>query len=544
MCNFKSELSTLLSPGNLGFYTYCEVKQIVFLLDDKRIINYFTHINFSSRYTATQDFTFLTASPQRINSKISLAISTYILPVSEVEKILLKAINTGVWEYNGSQVIVDDAFVSNSKFIPQNDPAVSQYNCFVPIEYALYRSTFNGNYYLFELFSRKTVLNQLLDKTLRYKVQELIKQCKLDFRLDKLTDRVGNIICKFEVEIFKSTAIRLGSENGIAFTFEYSEDVAQHGLTLSVVQEHDNIIYTNKIIRNFVDHEIEILPNQCKTQISIVDDKTSLTLFYGIFDYRSYSGYYSQINLQNIIARPSQTRVLHIGGHDEIIELLDVSQAGEYIEFIEMSLSSERKKLLEDNWFVKNGYLKSYTKNQHDEALDDIVSILNKNRLLWDLQEIWIIDPYLCAKDIISTAFKCQKPNIKIKALCAYATIHGNREVRTMIGHQDFNDFKQKQQEEIKEVLGEQTDIKLDYRTVYSGYGVPFHDRYIMMKFNINKSRVWSLGASLNAIGSTHSIIQIVEAPNKIISLFEDIWSQTHHEECCIFSNSSEEDFI
>lgn len=66
----------------------------------------------------------------------------------------------------------------------------------------------------------------------------------------------------------------------------------------------------------------------------------------------------------------------------------------------------------------------------------------------------------------------------------------------------NFEAFRKTQHDKLQTVLGTETDIKLEYRTVRNGHGVPFHDRYIMLKYNLNADRVWSLGASINSIGN------------------------------------------
>lgn len=541
MNELGKELSALLKDGNLGHYKYCKVDQIVLLTKDKKIINYFTHIDFSSKHTQTVSFNYLTSKPITV-SDFRIAISSYTIPVKKFVSLYIKAAQMGRWEFDGESIIIDDAFVSHKKFIPDNDPAVSQYNCFVPVEYALYGSNFMGNYYLTELYSKKTVLNEIIGTKEQALIQKIIHSCKLNYRLDKLTDRIGNVVCKFNIESFKSKPILLGAEHGIGFEFEYSKVISRHGLSLSVVQEHDGIIYTNNFIKKFRGKDLKIPPNQCKTQISIIDRKTSLTLFYGVYDYRSYSGNYSQITAPSFCTYRVGERILHHKDHDEKIELFQVKPLGDINTYIEMANANERRKFLEDKWLSEHGYIKSYMQDNHIDAIRDIVSIMNAQGLLWDLHELWVIDPYLCANDIIQTAFYCKKPDICIKALCAYATINGNREVKESAGFDGFEDFKNKEKESIKNVLGMKTDIHLEYRSVYNGHGVPFHDRYIILKFGINKSRVWSLGASINAIGSTHSTIQIVEAPNQIIALFENLWAQTECDECEIFNNMLKEE--
>ena len=108
-------------------------------------------------------------------------------------------------------------------------------------------------------------------------------------------------------------------------------------------------------------------------------------------------------------------------------------------------------------------------------------------------------------------------------------------ETKDAFNASDFKLYKKTQSTQLARVLGATTDVQIEYRSVIAQHGTLFHDRYIMLKYNVNRGRVWSLGASINSIGTNHSIIQIVEAPNKLFSLFEELWNQTNCEECLIY---------
>lgn len=532
----KNELITMLAQGNLGYYYYCEIIQIV-LFSDSIAINYFTHIDISSEHKQETPFEFLTDKQVSVNSSYKLAISRYTVTVDKFLTLYCNAAESGKWIYNDKEVIIDHAFVSGKKFIPTSDPTSGQYNMFVPLEYGLYGSNFMGNYYIHELFSKKTMLHEILRENEIQRIQSEIKKRKLNFRLDKMQDRIGNVICKFNVEVLKSTPISLG-ERGIEYTFELNSKEPPHRYSLNIFQEHDGIIYENSIDDDFDCSSVRVDPNQCKTIISVSDIITGLTLFCGRFDYSVYSNYYSQINPPFILAQSPNKRTLHFDDHDEYVDLPNVEMLGELYTFYEMEAATHRKLKLHAEWFCKKGYMKAYTMNEHEKAIKDILTIINSN-LIWDLQELWIIDPYLCADDLISTALRCQKKGIVIKALSSYSTIHDNKVTKTEMAASDFEMFRKMQNDKLESVLGNATDIKLEYRTVRNGYGVPFHDRYIMLKYNLNADRVWSLGASINSIGKCHSIIQIVETPDAILKIFDELWKQTENDDCILYSNSN-----
>lgn len=53
----------------------------------------------------------------------------------------------------------------------------------------------------------------------------------------------------------------------------------------------------------------------------------------------------------------------------------------------------------------------------------------------------------------------------------------------------------------------------------------------------INKSGAWALGISINSLGKSHHIIQIVQSPMVVIKTIDVIWNQSNNEECLICIN-------
>lgn len=210
----------------------------------------------------------------------------------------------------------------------------------------------------------------------------------------------------------------------------------------------------------------------------------------------------------------------------------------------EMMEAGRRQQRWEDVFFQAQKYLNVYYKNQHNEALVDIREIINDPRLIWDLQEICIIDPYLSSKDILDTVVFCEKRDIHIHCLTDLHTIVKNKEASGEILENEasesskFESAKIKFRQLLEAALPTDCDIDLSFRTVYSDYGSRFHDRYLILKYKINKTRVWSLGTSVNSVGKSHHIIQIVEAPTLIESFFDKVWHETDFQVCKIYEST------
>lgn len=133
----------------------------------------------------------------------------------------------------------------------------------------------------------------------------------------------------------------------------------------------------------------------------------------------------------------------------------------------------------------------------------------------------------------------CCKEGVIIKCLTDIGTINGNRETRVEVDQEQdrFVETKEIYVQCLKDALPEDIDIKLEYRTVRGNCGKPFHDRYLILKYEVNKCRAWSLGISVNALGTSHHIIQIVESPSAVADIVNEIWQGTENEECMNYKN-------
>ncbi len=551
MQEWEVKLDQLTNSGVIGTYQYCEVDQIV-LLDEggNSAWNYFTHVHFSSKYDTVAESVLLTP-PATLRKGLHLFVSQYSIKKETFIDCVCSALSTGVWNYTDSKITagdkIDGAFPTHAKFIAENDPTGSYYNNVIPLEKSLYGSTFQGNYYVFEIYARGDRLKDLLrDKDVK-DIQKIIHKCKLNYRLDELSDRIGNIVCKFDIETLRTTPKRLG-EHGMTYSFELAPEIT-HGinLRLHIEQEHDRLLY-EYVDELFSLHPGEIVekgvePNQCKTTLTVSDAESKLILFRAVADQSVYSSYYGQITPDYIIATPiHQYRKVKVGGREYNVPLNGVKMVGEPPLLVEMADTGERQQKWQDAFFKEQNYLRVYNVGQHNDALCDIRSIINK-QLLWDLDEIRIVDPYLSPNDILNTVALCEKPGVRVCCLTDIHTISHNKDAKAEILTDDtqdaaFDEIRSSFQKQLEDGLGQDTDLQLSFRTVHGNNGSSFHDRYLILKYQLNKTRVWSLGTSVNSVGKSHHIIQIVESPMLIDNFFDEVWSQTNTDKCKIYDYS------
>lgn len=551
MQEWEVRLDQLINSGVIGVYQYCKVDQIVLFNKDANVAwNYFTHVHFSGKYDTVTESVLL-ASPATLRNGWKLIVSQYSMRKETFTDCVRSALFTGIWSYTDSKITegdrIDGAFSTPVKFIAENDPTGSYYNNVIPLEKSLYGSNFLGNYYVFEIYARGERLKELLrDKDVK-KIQDILHKCKLNYRLDELPDRIGNIVCKFDIETLRTTPKRLG-EHGMTYSFELTPEIAHDmNLHLHIEQEHDRLLY-EYIDESFCLHPGESIekgvePNQCKTTLTISDAESKLILFRAVADQAVYSSYYGQITPDYIVATPvHQYRKVKVGDKEYNVPLRGVRMVGEPPLLVEMAESEDRQQKWQDAFFKEQNYLRAYNAGQHDEALSNIRSIINK-QLLWDLDEIRIIDPYLSPNDILNTVAFCKKSEIRVCCLTDIHTISHNKDAKAEILTGDtqdaaFDEIRNSFRKELEDGLGQETDLRLSFRTVHGNNGSSFHDRYLILKYQLNKTRVWSLGTSVNSVGKSHHIVQIVESPILIDDFFNEEWSQTDTDKCKIYDYS------
>lgn len=542
------EIKTLFKDGIVGYYYYCEVTQII--LNDKKTDeywNYFTHIDFSSSFVEETDRCWLTEKPKSINDRFRVMIARQVLPSKSVIHIVDNAVESQKWEYEGDCAKLDDVFVINPRYVPETDPtgSMTSENTLVPLELSLYGSNFIGNYYVVELFSSKRFLESILTKKDKLKIQDIIRACNLQYDLDSLTDRIGNIICKLQSEIVINKSLKLGPENGITERFSLEKKVDRPiNCFLNILEINDQTIIENRIIPFELNdenpyYEYTIEPNRYHNRITVIDQYTGVIYYSSDRDYSLGSDYYSIVKPPQYVSTTSEYRLLKIEGQAKRIKTHNLYGIGIVEIEKEIYETVRRQNVWKNNGKANNHYFQSFNKGQVSEAVSAVRDIVNDKTLLWDLKEVWLIDPYLSAKDILNTVVYCEKYGIKIKCLTCLSTMNDNVVTKMNID-EDMDKFQESKKllgSELSAAIPEQSDLQLEFRTVRGHFGEPFHDRYIILKYDINKCRAWSLGISVNALGTSHHIIQIVESPEAVAEVFERIWQDTDNAECLIYTN-------
>lgn len=542
------DFNTLINSGTLNRCNFVEVIQIILLgKKDKLCWNYFTHLLFSSTPTDQRAREYLTASPQSINSEYKIIITRETISKADALNVLQNAVEKQKWEWGDDVALLDDVFPIDPQFIPETDPTGSKTSdsTLVPIEQALYGSNFMGGYYVCELFSAKTILSASISLDDRRKIQEIISKAKIEFDIESLSDRIGNIVCKIPMDIIRHKPVRLSPERGIAGQFTLKNSCTEPvECLLQIILENDNTIIETRVEEMVFSGQNEIKeycidPNRYNNRIILSDKKSGIIYYAAIRDYSFGSNYYSMITPPQYGIQSSLVRPIVVGGEDIEIKLTNIAGIGEVSIEKEIYEMEKRQHKWMTEYEYTHHFFRSFVAGQEKEAIQTVIDICNDRDLFWDLEEVWLVDPYLSADDILRTVAYCGKHGICIKCLTHIASINGNRETRTEATENEslFEATVSKYNGILKKALNKQKDLKLEYRTVAGMPGITFHDRYLILKYGLNKSRAWSLGISVNSLGKSHHIIQIVQSPMDVIETIDTIWNQSLGEGCLIYKN-------
>ena len=536
------KLEDLLEDEKIGFYKNCEVTQIILHIKSTgKYWNYFTHIECNECYTQPKETTWLTTSPNSISPDIQILICKQVISVKDMLKIWNNAEESQHWNYKTDDALLDKIFCSPPKFIPETDPTgnIDLENTLVPLEEMLYGSNYNGNYYICELFSQKEYFNEILDENTIKKIQKEIFKAGLQFDIEKLHDRIGNIICKLPIETFSHKTKALTPERGIKGSFTQKIKSKRH-YCLHIFCEDDHVLVWNQVkffslTNNSEKFEYEIMPNNYKNTIMVLDCISNVIYYMAVRDYTYESNYFGIIRMPQFGFQCMEKRKLLVNKKEISVELYNIGGVGETYINRDISEIEKRRKNYCDKYSYKHNYFVAFQSGEQTKAYETIIDIINATDLLWDLEEIWLVDPYLSPNDILHTIAYSEKYEIKLKCLTNIRTINSNPCTREIDVKNRFEETKQKYKIQLENAIPEDSDLSLEYRTVYKNYGSSFHDRYLILKYGVNRCRAWSLGISVNSLGKSHHIIQIVNTPSEVFRIIQGIWDEVDNDECLIY---------
>lgn len=216
---------------------------------------------------------------------------------------------------------------------------------------------------------------------------------------------------------------------------------------------------------------------------------------------------------------------------------------------------SEIHKLVRSKYFVQyGGAIVSVA--EHERALSDLRELVNKH----GEHAVYLWDPYLSSSDVLAVLFHCIHVESELRALTSSKAYERHDQVddhnRESILQKILNklgcrgkrasaknatkreNWIKQQAELLTDSIEGSPNINLEFRISFGPRGWPFHDRFLIFPRKDGVSpMVWSIGASVNHLGTNHAIIQQVAHPQPVLDAFEDLWARIDVKEHSVWNS-------
>lgn len=523
---FINDLRRLSSAGVLGFYNGCEVTEIFGVQPDRKIVNVFSIFVFEEREPISEQTIPVFLTEKLITLKGSgfngFGVSRYFLTVERLYQVINDFIEHDSWQPSGEELLISKLDFTRSYFVPPD--ATDE----VPVNNTLKNNFWNGSYVL-ELFAQsKNHFNIFLEKpSLLQELSEKL-QSVIPIRFASLSDRLGNIIFQFPVNVLRT---KFGFRGDIAISLEMAWDHRVLGRSLMAVSlnKFDNtypgfavqeIGFTKKCITINTGDSTQI------TNTFLWDSEHQILLAAsgGVAAVRQF-----YLHSHPIGPEPRQIVMPVSNGTSELRQRLKISggdigggsligdQEDEFSyrdQINARKYSQEQKELLVKKDFVQYG---KHTGRGYEEAIADLRSLISQ----YGGYGVWLWDPYLSAIDIMQTLFFCSHGGVALRALGS-----SDQKTRKQLGYSydQLECWKSEQQAIFNTEGNNYHGLRLEFRVRHGDIGWSFHDRFLIFPMKDQEPRAYSLGTSVNSLGKDHHILQRVSNGRLVADAFQELW--------------------
>lgn len=535
---FISSFHELLHAKSLGFYNCFELTTaFLYHIKEKKAYHLFSafvaeeRITYESETDAKKQF--LTPPKLSVAQDISLGIQRSIISPEQAEvcyQNLLNAVDKGSVDIGDGELAIGKLEAVPKAWISKDSTVELKLN-------RVLKNNFKNGSYMLEFFDVEKPVQQLLS------AKELQKACELMYEyvpsdLFTISDRVGNFIFQFpslntyityrpdeaEEKLTYRVALdkRLAGAGGYRLMSEIISDDALLGFGTSEVNPPEQEIVL----------EVGDSSKMCRT--TLMDCESGLilsrqeTTFIRQVHHRMHMG--SQFGKERELYDGGGNLVAAINvssGHTFATGFAEENQRDAWMEKRRYRLRMEEVRRRRE--FLRYGTAPSEGREQ---ALVDLRELMNRG----DGHRVYLWDPYLSAKDLLETWYYTNTYGLELRAITSRADC--DKGSSGAAEHQNMEEWM-REQARILEQGSNQYGINLELRCQWKGHGFEFHDRFLMIVDEKETPQVWSLGASVNSIGSKHHIMQKVLHPQMIVDAFEELWEMLADEECVIWKSGN-----
>lgn len=152
-----------------------------------------------------------------------------------------------------------------------------------------------------------------------------------------------------------------------------------------------------------------------------------------------------------------------------------------------------------------------FKSGMRQEALEFVRGLIKK----YGKHGVYLWDPYLSTTDLLETVFFTPYAHAPIKALTSLK-----------IAPLQNKSTVQEYQETLTQSIIELCELNLSFLNADTSTLGSFHDRFLIFPKTADApAKAWSLGTSVNSLGTSHHLIYKVEDGQIIADIFEEMWN-------------------
>jgi hypothetical protein len=536
------DLEILTQEGNIGFYSRCEVTEIfIHNKSNKEVSNLLTLVVFEDANLPSQNkkYDYLT-KPIPINRNYSCGIKRYYTSPQDTKQHFLSFIESKFWLLSGEPLKMSNNLIFFPKQFVPADGSLSG----VPLN-SILKNNFHlhsGSYVLEGFDEVKSNISFLIENPMALRKLSKAIQNILPIGISKLSDRLGNIILQFPIEVV-SVQTSIDQDKNIHAEIIWNPKLkTSRQIEIFTIRNFDQAICNFRLQVNELDSNLILGSYQNNTRHIFFDKNTQLILASS-----DRTVYLSEILLNQYLGshEPRVFRINDPNGRTVKEERIEVSLpqpvnigtrlTETYTLWIKNRLYEEETTEQEETLsFVQYGR----NSDDREKALQDIRTLINR----YGEGGVCLWDPYLRDSDIMETLYFCKFYNAPLKALGSF-----DKKKKEILNSEDIKEhIKNNAQNLSSSIDNNNLGINLEFRVQYGTYGWKFHDRFLIFPSvggsdEVN-SRVeaWSLGKSINHLGKDHHILQKVSNPRNILDAFNELWDKLNDPNCLIWKSSHE----
>ncbi|MCX0426948.1 VPA1262 family N-terminal domain-containing protein [Aeromonas veronii] len=519
-----AELSQLIMPGVLGFYTHIECTELFANKPEHDgSFNVFTIVVAEERADTTQNIDcFLTPKLIRLKSLKgwSFGIRRYTRPINLLMAALIDLEGGKGWKLSGSKLDIGKLIPMPSQFVPPENGSPIQWN-------KLLKNNFWNGSHLFEWSDHKKELIAPFYEDPR-RLQELSEQVEkyIPIQIAGMSDRLGNLVLQLPVSVVIAT-FQMLHDGSFQVEHVWHPKATPRPLTAFCELEHDDIVTGFSSAR--IEHRITKLPmyagrglyrcfiwDEQYNQLLMASGPSSFISTIS-FKMRSLDPEPRVFSVKNADGSISPRRISLIGlSNNSLIGNPHSDDNGGWTA--KRMYKEQANKLAAERRFIQyRPDHKNDKKESRRKALDDLRALIST----YGENGVWLWDPYLSALDIQETLFYCPYQGVDLRAL---TTTKGGKS------------------EELRQTLTECESnwrgLSLEFRMQKGQAGWDFHDRFIIFPSGPDGAMAWSLGTSINSVGTAHHILQKVDNARLVMDAFIDLWDQLSKPEHLIWKHN------